>query len=115
DPDCVTINEFPPPTVTPSSVNLCTSQLPLQNTFTVSGAGPGSIFEWSQSPDYSLITSTAVDSSDITADFPPTPGTYDFVVVVTDGVTGCIDTIPTSFTIDTGLTMNVAGPSIICI
>ncbi len=115
NPDCVTINEFPIPSVSASSANLCTTQLPLQNTFTVSGAGPGSTFEWSLSPSYSLITAAAPDSSDITADFPPVPAAYNFTVVVSDGVTGCIDTVPTSFSVDTGLTMSVAGPSLICI
>ena len=113
-PDSVTVNQFTPPTISASSINLCTTQTPLQNTFTVLGAGPGSTFEWGLSPSYSFITNAAADSSDITADFPPAVATYDFTAVITDGVTGCIDTVSTSFSVTAGLTMSVSGPSLIC-
>ena len=113
-PDCASINQYPRPVINPSSLNLCATQTPLQNTFTVMGSGPGSTFEWGLSPSYSLITGAAVDSSDITADFPPTPGTYDFTAIVSDGVTGCIDTITTSFTVTAGLNVGVTGPTVIC-
>ena len=114
-PDCVAINQYPQPTIAPSSVNLCASQSPLQNTFTVLGSNPGSTYKWGLSPSYSVITGAAPDSSNITATFPPVPATYNFIAIVTDGVTGCKDTVPTSFTVSAGLSMSVIGRSQICI
>lgn len=114
-PDCITINQYPQPTIAPSSINLCASQTPLTNIFTVFGSNPGSTYEWGTSPDYSVITGAAPDSSNITVTFPPVPATYNFLAIVTDGVTGCIDTVPTSFTVTAGLNMNVSGPPQICL
>lgn len=113
-PDCIIIDQYPTPTIVPSSANLCASQLPLQNTFNVNGSGAGSQYEWGLSPDYALITGAAPDSSSIDASFPPVPATYNFIAIVTDGVTGCVDTVPTSFTVTAGLSMSVSGPSTIC-
>ena len=114
-PDCVTINQFPQPTIVPSSVNLCATQTPLQNTFTVNGSNIGSDYKWGMSPSYSRITGAAPDSSDIIATFPPVPGSYNFIALVTDGVTGCIDTVPTSFSVSAGLSMSVSGRNLICL
>ena len=114
-PDCVAISQYPQPTISASSANLCASQTPLSNTFTVMGSGAGTTYEWGTSPDYSVITGAAPDSSSITADFPPVAATYNFIAIVTDGVTGCIDTVPTSFSVTAGLSMSVTGRSQICI
>jgi len=114
NPDCVTIDQYPIPTITPASANLCLTQPPLQNTFTVNGAAPGSAYEWGLSADYALITGAAGDSSSIDVTFPPDTGTYSFTVIVSDAVTGCVDTVSTSFTVDSGLNMSVTGPALIC-
>ena len=115
NPDAVTLNQFPQPTIVPASLDLCASQTPLQNTFTVMGASPGSTYKWGLSPAYSRITGAALDSSDITATFPPIAATYNFTAIVTDGVTGCIDTVLTSFSVSAGLSINVSGQNQICI
>ncbi len=113
-PDSVNILQYPIPTIQPSSADLCTSQIPLTNDFNVIGANPGSTYSWALSPDYALITAATPDSSGITATFPPVVGTYDFIAIISDGLTGCIDTVPTSFSVTAGLSMSVTGPSIIC-
>jgi hypothetical protein len=113
-PDCVTINQYPQPTITAGSANLCASQSNLQNTFTVSGPNPGANYSWRFSPSYSLITGAAGDSSSITATFPAVPGTYAFIAVIYDTITGCTDTVPTAFTVTAGLSMSVSGPTNIC-
>lgn len=115
-PDCVDLNIFPPPTLnSPPSVLCATDPNPLTSTFTVTGAGAGSIYEWFLSADYSYITSSNGDSSSVTATYPSgVPATYNFTVIVTDGVTGCVDTLSTSFTIQPGLTMTLTGPFTIC-
>jgi gliding motility-associated-like protein len=115
-PDCVDLNIFPPPTITaPPSVLCATDPNPLISTFSVTGAGAGSTYEWYLSADYTYITSAAVDSSSITATYPSgIPATYNFTVIVTDGVTGCVDTLSTSFTIQPGLTMTINGPFTVC-
>ncbi|HLG35061.1 MAG TPA: PKD domain-containing protein [Bacteroidia bacterium] len=115
-PDCVDLNVFPPPTLnSPPSVLCATDPNPLTSTFTVTGAGAGSTYEWYLSADYSYITSSNVDSSSVTATYPSgVPATYNFTVIVTDGVTGCVDTLSTSFTIQPGLTMGINGPFTIC-
>ncbi|MBK5285083.1 MAG: hypothetical protein JJE25_06740, partial [Bacteroidia bacterium] len=114
-PDCVDLNVFLPPTLN-SPPSLCaTDPSPLQSTFIVSGAGVGSTYQWYLSPDYTYITSANVDSSSITATYPSgVPATYNFTVIVIDGVTGCVDTLSTSFTINPGLSMTLNGPFTIC-
>ncbi|MBK7570888.1 MAG: gliding motility-associated C-terminal domain-containing protein [Bacteroidetes bacterium] len=115
NPSCITLSHYPPPTISSANANLCVSQNPLQNVFTVTGAGPGSTYEWGLSPDYGLITAAAGDSSDITADFPlGVVATYFFTCIVTDAVTGCIDTVTASFDVINGLTMSVSGPAQVC-
>ena len=115
-PDCVNLNVFPPPTLnSPPSVLCATDPNPLTSTFTVTGAGAGSTYQWYLSADYSRITSSNIDSSSVTATYPSgVPATYNFTVIVTDGVTGCVDTLSTSFTINPGLNMTINGPFTIC-
>src|SRR5258706_9597485 len=110
-PECVSLNIFPPPTIN-SPPSLCaTDPAPLQSTFIVSGAGAGSTYQWGSSTDYIYITSANVDSSSVTATYPwGVPATYNFTVIVTDGVTGCIDTLTVSYTINPGLSMTLNGP-----
>ena len=114
-PSCLTLSHYPVPTISSANVNLCVSQPTLQNQFTVIGASPGSTYEWGLSPDVGLITSAAVDSSDITVDFPlGIAATYFFVCIVNDAGTGCIDTIGISFDVISGLSMIVSGPTQVC-
>lgn len=116
DPSCITISHYPPPTISSGSINLCASGSSLQNIFTVTGASPGSTYEWGLSPDYSLISAAAADSSDITANFPSgIIATYNFTCIINDAGTGCIDTVSVSFDVVNGLTLSVTGPSQICI
>lgn len=114
-PSCIVLSHYPPPSISSASANLCVTQVPLQNQFAVTGATPGSTYEWGLSPDYGLITSAAPDSLDITADFPAgIIATYYFTCIVTDAGTGCIDTINTAFDVTNGLTMSVSGPAQVC-
>ncbi|MFZ7115451.1 MAG: gliding motility-associated C-terminal domain-containing protein [Bacteroidota bacterium] len=115
NPSCIVLSHYPPPTINSANADLCVTQLPLQNQFTVTGATPGSTYEWGLSPDYALITGAAPDSSDITADFPAgIVATYYFTCIITDAGTGCIDTVTTSFDVVNGLSMSVSGPTQIC-
>jgi len=115
DPDCLDITLFPKPTINAATPILCASEPVLQNTFTVSGAGAGSVYEWMLSPDYNLISSSNIDSSSVTVTFPTgIASTYTFVSIITDGITGCRDTVFTAFTINSGLTISVSGPNDVC-
>jgi gliding motility-associated-like protein len=114
-PACVLLDQYTLPVITPSVPVVCASSTNMQNTFTVNGAAPGSGYSWTTSPDYNLITGAAADSSDITVTFPSgIAATYSFISIVTDAITGCIDTVPLSFTVVSGLTMNVTGSTSIC-
>jgi hypothetical protein len=86
-----------------------------QTTFTVTGAGPGSVNSWIQSPDYALITGANADSSEVTATFPAVASaSYSFVVVVVDGVTGCRDTLQSVITSINNVNLAVSGPTDAC-
>lgn len=114
-PGCVDLTHYPLPVIVPDSPTLCASASPLDNKFTVTGAAPGSLYEWGLSPDYAMITNAAPDSSDIDVQFPTgIVATYNFIVVVSDAVTGCQDTIPYSFDVTPGITVSVSGPASIC-
>ncbi len=112
--DCISLNQYPQPTISSSNPALCTTQPSLQNTFTVNGPNAGSSYSWRLSTSYSLITSAAPDSSSITVTFPPTVGTYNFTAIVIDALTGCKDTVNTSFNITPGLNMTITGPNQMC-
>ncbi len=115
DDACVDIDVYPPPTISPAIPVLCSSNPNLTDTFNVSGAGAGSVYSWVLSPDYSLIIGANADSSSIYVTFPSAvTGNYFFVAIVTDGVTGCTDTVATVFSVTNGLSMSVTGPSQIC-
>ncbi|TAH41806.1 MAG: PKD domain-containing protein [Bacteroidetes bacterium] len=115
DPDCLDISIFSPPSINAATPVLCATDPTLQNTFTVSGAAAGSTYEWYLSPDFSLISSSNPDSSSVTVTFPTgIAASYSFTVKVTDAVTGCIDTLYTGFTVTTGLTMAISGPTDLC-
>lgn len=112
---CVNIFVYPPPVISPAIAILCSSNPNLIDTFTVSGAGAGSTYSWILSSNYSLITNSNADSSSIEVTFPSgVAGNYSFTVVVTDGVTGCVDTVSTSFSVTNGLNMSITGASQIC-
>lgn len=117
DSDCVTLNVYPVPTVSANPATICASQNPpLQSTFTVNGAGPGSTYSWRRSTNYSLISSSNVDSSVVTATFPPgVASTYNFTVIVFNPVTGCRDTINSSFVVTNGLNMTTTANQQLCI
>ena len=115
DAACVNVDIYPPPAITPTTAVLCSSNPNLTDTFDVVGAGAGSTYSWVLSPSYGLITGATVDSSSIYVTFPPgVPGNYTFTVIVADGVTGCTDTVSTTFSITNGLNMFVTGPAQIC-
>ena len=115
NPDCIFLDRYSLPTIDAASANICASAAVLQNTFTVNGAAPGSNYSWGLSPDYSLITSAAPDSSFIVVDFPPNiVATYNFSAIVNDAGTGCTDTVLTTFDVTSGLSMLVTGPSSFC-
>lgn len=116
DPDCLDITLYPLPSISPSTPVLCATQNPLENTFTVNGAAPGSVYSWALSPDFNLITASNGDSSSVTASFPTgVAASYSFSAIVQDAVTGCTDTISTTFTVVSGLTMQVTGPNQLCL
>ena len=115
DSQCVTLNVYPPPTISAAPATLCATTPNPQTVFTVTGAAPGSTYSWGNSPDYSLITAANADSSVVTISLPPNAvATYSFSVVVVDAVTGCINTLLQTFTMTPGLNMSVSGPSAIC-
>ena len=115
DPACVDIALYLPPTITPTTATLCASQPVLQNDFVIAGIAPGSPISWVLSPNYSLITNSSPDSSDITVTFPPgIAASYSFTAIVDDSNTGCRDTVSTSFTITPGLNMSISGATQIC-
>jgi hypothetical protein len=115
DSQCVTMNVYPPPSVSAAPATLCASTPNPQTVFTVSGAAAGSSYSWGSSVNYSLITAANVDSSAVTVSLPPnSTATYSFTVVVTDGTTGCINTLQQTFTMTPGLNMTVGGPAVVC-
>lgn len=115
DTACVEYDIFQPPSITPLTTNLCATAPDLENDFTVTGAGTGSTYAWGRSTNYSLITDAASDSSTITVTFPPgIAATYSFTAIVTDGVTGCLDTVTTTFTVTAGLNMTLTAPTDVC-
>jgi hypothetical protein len=116
DTDSVYISIRTPPTY--SSPFICSSApLPRTTDVTMTGAGVGSTFKWFLSPDYSLISGTSgADSTVVTIDFSSsTAGDYDFIVISTDGVTGCIDTVTVTVTLSAGITVTATGPSQACL
>ncbi len=114
DTDSVSIVVNTPPSY--SYPFVCASSPSPTTDVTMTGAGVGSTFQWYLSPDFNLISGTnAVDSTIITIDFTGQPaGDYDFIVLSTDGVTGCLDTVVVTVTLSAGITMSVSGPSEIC-
>ncbi|MEO8086769.1 MAG: PKD domain-containing protein, partial [Bacteroidota bacterium] len=115
DTQCVSLNVFPPPSISAAPSTLCATTPNPQTVFTVSGAAPGSTYNWNASADYILITAANADSSSVTISLPPNSVlTYSFTVSVTDAVTGCVNTLQQTFTMTTGLNMTVSGPSSIC-
>jgi len=109
------IDIYPPPVIAATIPVLCSSDPNLTDTFDIIGAGALSTYSWILSPDYLLITGANADSSSIYVTFPPgVAGTYTFIAIVTDGVTGCTDTISTTFSVTNGLNMTVTGPTQIC-
>ena len=115
DTDCVNLTVYPVPTISAAPSTLCASTPNPQTVFTVNGASPGSTYGWGGSADYLLITAANIDSSAVTISLPlNSTATYSFTVVVTDAVTGCSDTLQQTFTMTTGLSMSVSGPSAIC-
>ncbi len=117
-PDTMTMFVYPKPTIIPQAVNLCASDPDLSDTLTITGAGPGSTYSWCPSSDTNcvLITSAvAADSSSIIVTLPPAPGNYCFTAIVTDGVTGCIDTINNCLQVIPPITVSISpNPVIIC-
>lgn len=115
-PSCSDIQLHPSPTVTPDQLLVCVTESNPQNTFTVTGAGTGSLFSWYLSPDFQFITSANADSSAVTASFPSgIATTYAFTVVVIDGITGCHDTLPVSCSTINNVNLAVSGPSDVCL
>jgi hypothetical protein len=110
DAECV-----PKPQINTPAV-ICASQAPPFNaTFDVTGASAGSSYAWYLSPDRNLITSALPDSSSITATFPTgIAASYTFIVIVTDAVTGCKDTVSTSFYRGSGIDMTVSPNTQVC-
>lgn len=114
-PECTDIQIYPDPVIDALVPVQCATSPVIQNTFTVSGAGIGSGYSWILSPDYPLISGASADSSSIDVNFPTgVAATYTFTAIVQDAVTGCTDTVSTSFDVISGLTMTVTGPSLIC-
>lgn len=112
DTVCINIDVYPPPSISAAPGVLCATDPNLQATLSVTGAGAGSTYAWGISPDYATITAANADSSNVTASFPTgVAATYNYSCIVTDGVTGCIDTVDFSYTIVSGLNMVVTIPS----
>ena len=116
DPDCISIDIHPQPAISAAPGVLCATDPNPQTTLTVNGAGAGSTYSWTLSPDYALITGANVDSSTITISFPNgIAASYNFTCVVTDGITGCRDTINSTYQVVSGLNMIVNIPDEACV
>ena len=116
DTICINIDLYPPPAINAAPGVLCASDPNPATTLDVTGPGPGSTYSWALSPDYSLITGANADSSSLNISFPTgIAATYDFTCVVTDGVTGCMDTATFSYQVVAGLNMVVNIPPGACI
>lgn len=115
DPDCVALNVFTPPTISSNPATLCATDPNLSSVYTVSGAGVGSTYHWYLSSNYSLITSSNSDSSQVTVTYPPNVvAAYSFTCIVMNITTGCTDTLNASFNITPGLNMTLTGQPSIC-
>jgi hypothetical protein len=115
DPVCSAVTLHTSPTLSPANSFVCVTAPNPQTTLTVTGAGPGSVYSWIQSPDYALITGANTDSSEITVTFPAGAAAgYSFVVTVTDGVTGCRDTLQSVITAINNVNLSVSGPTDAC-
>jgi len=115
DTTCINVNVYTSSLVIGSPKALCASDPNLNTTFTVSGANPGSTYQWYLSPDFPKIDSASVDSSTIRASFPTgVATTYHFTCIVTDGVTGCVDTVSIAYDVVSGLNMTLTPSVTIC-
>lgn len=115
DPDCITITTYDKPFVTESpSDPLCISSPPVQTTLTVNGAGLGSTYNWYSIPAC-VVPNTSTLQSQLFDFSACGPGFYCGGVIVTDGVTGCIDTIQGCVTVLTEITTTInPDPLTIC-
>ena len=112
---CTNVTVRPRPTVSPGIPSLCVTDPTTSNTFTVSGAGAGSTYSWYASPSYSTISGANSDSSTVNVNFlQGVATTYNYAVIVNDGITGCRDTITTSFTIQNNSNLTINGTAVIC-
>ena len=116
DTFCINIDFYPPPSINAAPGVLCASDPNPVTTLDVTGPGAGSTYSWTLSPDYYLITGSNPDSSSITISFPTgIASTYDFTCIVTDGITGCMDTATFTYQVVAGLNMVVNIPTEACI
>ncbi len=107
-----TVFIVPPPVLSANPPFLCASD-PLQSTLSISGAGAGSSYSWDTIPG--CATPTSSTSSSQPFDFSACGvGVYHFVVTVTDGVSGCVDTLSQNVSIVAGVTVNAGADTSIC-
>jgi hypothetical protein len=113
-PDCADMNIFPLPTLSVPAT-LCATDPQLQNVLvSVIGAGAGSTYNWAVVPPCAIpnvvgnVSSQNFDLSGCGS------GSFTFTVYVTDGVTGCIDTVTASYSVTSGLNMTLTPPDTIC-
>ncbi|MEY4593806.1 MAG: hypothetical protein RIQ47_216, partial [Bacteroidota bacterium] len=112
---CTNVTVRPRPSITASVPSLCVTDPNPINTFTVTGAGAGSTYSWSTSPSLSTINSANSDSSVINVTFlQGVASSYNYTVIVNDGVTGCRDTLTTTFNIQNNSPLVINGQAVIC-
>ena len=114
NPDCVNLNVFPLPTVS-TPAPLCATDPQLSSVvISVNGAGAGSTYNWIGVPPCAVPSVVGNVQSQVFNLSGCGQGSFTFTIVVTDGVTGCIDTVSGTYTINAGLSMTLNGPFTVC-
>jgi hypothetical protein len=107
-----TVSIYPTPSIFANPF-LCTSDPVLQATITISGASPGSTYVWDTIP--ACVTPSSTNASSQVFDFATCgPGAYNFSILVTDSVSGCVKRLSQTITVVTGVTLTVSPDAVIC-
>ena len=112
----LTVTPYPTPVLSPKPNSFCIfDPIPWIDTIGVVGAALGSTFQWTIPGG--VINTTAPDTNRFEVfDFSGLPlGDYCFQVVVTDGITGCIDTITNCVYLTPDVNLTPMKDTVICL
>ena len=102
-----TVQVYPIPVITATPPFLCTTDTILESTISITGMGAGSLFVWDSVPP--CVTPQVPVGSSQLFDFATCgTGAFGFTVTVTDGVTGCVNTVATTVGVVNGVAMSVS-------